>query len=95
LLKLKGYGIGGEVLDWIEHFLVGRKQRVGVAGSYSSWLSVISGVAQGSVLGPLLFVCYINDMPDTVTSFIYLYGNVTKMFGQVNDESDTVLYRMI
>jgi len=77
LLKPKGYGIEGEVLDWIEHFLVG-------------WSSVIRGVAQGSVLAPLLFVCYINDMPDTVTSFIYLYADDTKMFRQVNDESDIV-----
>jgi ribosomal protein S20 len=88
--KLKGYGVGVEVLDWIGHFLVGRKQRVGVAGSYSEWSSVLSGVPQGSVLGPLLFVCYINDMPDTVTSFIYMYADDTKMFRQINDQSDTV-----
>ena len=77
-------------MNWIGHFLVGRKQRVGVAGSYSEWSSVLSGVPQGSVLGPLLFVCYINDMPDTVTSFIYMYADDTKMFRQINDKSDTV-----
>ena len=89
-MKLKRYGVGDEVLKWIEHFLVGRKQRVGVAGIYSSWSSVMSGVAQGSVLGPVLFVCFINDMPETVASFIYLYADDTQMFRQVNDKSDTV-----
>lgn len=89
LHKLKGYGVGGSILAWIESFLIGRKQRVRVAGSYSNWSSVLSGVPQGSVLGPLLFVCYINDMPDAIKSFIYLYVDDTKLFRPMFNESDT------
>src|SRR5664279_972649 len=88
LRKLNGYGISGELMIWIEQFLVNRKQRVGVAGCFSEWTLVDSGVPQGSVLGPILFVCFINDMPETMASFIYLYADDTKIFRQMNGEVD-------
>ena len=68
LTKLSGYGIGGKLLKWIAAFLEGRRQRVMVNGSKSSWTRVTSGIPQGSVLGSLLFVCYVNDMPENITS---------------------------
>ena len=90
--KLEGYGVGGQLLEWIGQFLTGRRQRVGVAGSFSKWADVISGVPQGSVLGPVLgpvlFVCYINDMPENIASFIFMYADDTKVFQRVDCDED-------
>ena len=88
LVKLKSYGINGKVLKWLRSFLSERRQRVVVNGQYSSWAPVNSGIPQGSVLGPLLFICYVNDMPDIVHSAIRMFADDTKIFGLVNDTED-------
>ena len=64
LHKLKAHGIGDGIIDWIEQWLTDRRQCVVVDGEVSNRKSVLSGVPQGSVLGPLLFLIYINDLDD-------------------------------
>jgi hypothetical protein len=92
LIKLRDYGIHPSVCNWIEHFLSDRNQRVIINGSVSGWLNCTSGVPQGSVLGPLLFLLYINDLPDCVKhSQIYLYADDAKIFKSVTCRLDCFL----
>ena len=88
LVKLKGYGIGGTVLQWIEAFLSGRLQRVVLNGSISIWAKVTSGIPQGSVLGPLLFICFIHDMPSVVASPVHLFVDNTKLYRRITTLED-------
>ena len=82
VLKLQSIGIRGNLLNWISHFLVGRKQRVVVNGVMSDWIKVLSGVPQGSVLGPLLFLIFVSEIPDLVENFISLFADDTKLYGR-------------
>jgi len=56
-------------------FLAERRHWVGVAGTFSTWTKILSGMPQGSVLGPVLLICFINDMLEVLRSFIYLYAD--------------------
>ena len=80
--KVRAHGIVGEVADWIEEWLNGRQQRVVLNGKESKWANVLSGVPQGSVLGPILFLIYINDIDDAVDcveTFMKKFADDTKV----------------
>ena len=89
LSKLGAHGVSNPILGWIKSFLTDRKQQVQVNGSTSEWMDVTSGIPQGSVLGPLLFIVYINDLPDHIDSEAYLFADDTKLFRVIKSEEDT------
>ena len=78
LHKLNHYGIRGPTLLWIKNFLTTRTQKVVVDGSFSDTAHVGSGVPQSTVLGPILFLCYINDLPSSVSSDARLFADDSK-----------------
>ena len=82
--KLRSLGVTGKSLTRIESFLSNRVQCEGVEGEHPSWKPVESGIPQGSVLGPILFVVLINDMPDEVKSMCQLFANDAKVYTSVN-----------
>ena len=73
---------------WTKDFLLDRKQHVVVNGKLSSWSLVLSGIPQGSVLGPILFVIFINDLPDLIRSTVKIFADDTKIFRALNDPED-------
>ena len=93
LNKLEQYGISGSLLQWFCSYLSDRYQRVALDGTLSDWLPVTSGVPQGSILGPLLFLVYINDMPEYVGqgSSIALFADDSKLYRPINSASHYLL----
>ena len=91
--KLKNrFGITGKLLAWFESYLLNRKQRVTVDGPTSMERAVLSGVPQGSILGPILFLLYVNDLPAVVKqSQIASFADDTKLFKSIQSPLDTQL----
>ena len=89
IAKLEAYGIHGKILNWIKAFLKGRKQRVRVNGDCSHAADVLSGIPQGSVLGPILFLIFINDLPDAVESDSMLFADDSKIYRVIKSKEDS------
>ena len=89
LFKLQQYGMSGELITLIKDFLSCRKQRVVLNGQHSSWADVKAGVLQGSILGPLIFLIYINDLPNGLNSNVKLFADDTSLFSVVHNISDS------
>lgn len=89
LLKLKAYGIDGKLHGWIKSFLVGRTQQVVVRKQNSRMVEVESGVPQGSVIGPILFLIYINDMSEGLENEVKLFADDAKIYSRIEHERDS------
>ena len=89
LLKAEAMGIRGNILKWIQSFLQHRQQCVVINGTYSSWAPVTSELPQGSVLGPVLVVLYINDLPVGITLSVKMFADDTKLYNDSSKEQGT------
>ena len=89
LYKLKSFGISGNLLNLIKHYLTDRSQRVLLNGQCSNWQPILAGVPQGSILGPLFFLIYINDLPDGLKSNVKLFADDTSLFSVVKNKEES------
>ena len=88
MFKLKRAGINGLLLDWLTNYLTDRKQRVVIPGGTSDWEFIKAGVPQGSILGPLLFLLYINDIVTDIHSSVRLFADDTSLYIIVDNPTD-------
>ena len=89
LNKLDRYGIRNKTRTWISNFLKYRKQRAVIGGEHSTWTQVMSVVTQGTVLGPLFFLTYINDLSNEINSSIRLFADDCVLYREIKNEIDS------
>jgi len=89
LKQIESIGIQGPLLSWIKNYLLNRKQRVVINNSNSQWRDIKAGVPQGSILGPLLFIIFINDIVTDIQSTIKLFADDTSLYLIVEDPNET------
>ncbi len=90
MFKVKQLWINGKVHNWIKNWLSDRKQGVVISGIALDWASVTDGVPQGFVLGPVLFIIYINDINNRLNSFISKFADDTKIGSSIVDDRDRI-----
>ena len=97
ILKLKAYGMAPQILKWLSSFLNGRSQCVYIGNCLSKLLPVVSGVPQGSVLGPLLFLLYVNDIPDAIPHpvQIKMFADDTKFYHAHPNHDNTAIAKCL
>jgi hypothetical protein len=86
MIKLKDLNLDGKIAKWIQDYIHDRVQRVMIRGVQSEWLEVYSGVPQDSVIGPILFLIYINDIHDEIESKLNIFVDDTKMMNSIGNE---------
>ena len=93
LYKLSKIGIGGNLLQWFRNFITGREQCIRVNSSTSPYGSVTSGIPQGTILGPLFFIIYIDGLSKIVVNKINLYADDSKLYGLANNDFDKNVFQ--
>ena len=88
LHKPKEVGIRGKIHGWLSNYLRDRRQRVVLRNGVSSWDRVVSGVPQGTILGPVLFLIYVNDIPDLAVSTAKMFADDTKLYREISSTND-------
>ena len=89
--KLKSFGINGKLLQRLDDFLTSRTMKVGLRGTFSQLLEVLSGVPQGSVLGPLLFLLYVNELPSWIKCDMKMFADDTKLWCRIKTDAENVV----
>ena len=89
-LKLEGNGIKGILLEWFKNFLNGRQQRVVMNGKKSDWNNVLTAIPQGSILGSILFIIFINYLPGVVGNVCKLFAGDCKLYKNIKSEADLI-----
>ena len=88
LMKVASLGIGGKLFDWISNWLLNRTQRICINGIVSIWKLVLSGIPQWSVLGPLLFLMFINDLDLIIHNVLLKFADDTKICSRICNSDD-------
>ena len=90
IAKLQLFGINGSLLEWFRNYLSDRKQRVTIEGINSTWAKVTSGVPQGSILGPFMFLLFINDITTSISDDIHiaLFPDDVKIWNKIKTVQD-------